>query len=160
MIHQELSIDWLPDSEIDKFAFQCSHLSCISCTLFFLSFLSHLLQTLFLPFQFCLSVRHIDRLDGKFEENRQIEIMIILQTKRKWNHLKTKIYPSREGNENYYSDFRWNSKQTIYQLPQIFGISAHWNGGRNFFISKWKLSNEAFLIKPPIKSTWYKHASQ
>lgn len=93
MIHQELSIDWLPDSEIDKFAFQCSHLSCISCTLFFLSFLSHLLQTLFLPFQFCLSVRHIDRLDGKFEENRQIEIMIILQTKRKWNHLKTKIYP-------------------------------------------------------------------
>jgi len=41
------------------------------------------------------------------------------------------------------------------QLPQIlenrkYLLVVSWNGGRNFFISKWKLSNEAFLIKPLI----------
>lgn len=103
-------IDWLPNWQVCP-----SHLSCTSCTLFFLSFLSHLLQTVFLPFQFCLSVRHIDRLDGKFEESRQIEIMIICRQNRKWNHLKKiKFYRSREWNENYYSDFRWNWKQTSF----------------------------------------------
>jgi hypothetical protein len=71
-------------------------------------FLSHLLQTVFLPFQFCLSVRHIDRLDGKFEESRQIEIMIICRQNRKWNHLKKiKFYRSREGNEKQSIDDSW-----------------------------------------------------